>query len=588
MHKLSRHDESETEQNDVREGIAFTHAVADWCLRQARQHMERENIEAALEWNYRAARTLIRGCRPLVSETLERNLLEIASRLPRFAWSPAREQNAPRRWLHVVDHALPYGGHTAMARRWIATNPGDYVHSVALSVQEAAVPESLADAVRKSGGEIFLPAPNTSLLSRAIWLRELAYAKADCVVLHIGSDAVVAPAAFGVEGGPVILLVNHCAHTFWTGASVADLVVNCRGSQLERFWTQHYRGISSAGTLPIPIQPPQDCAGDEVFTAEFRAQARRRLNLPVDAVVLLSVGREEKYLPVSDLNFFEMSRTLLESCPQAWMLVVGPSANNDRRKLSKELNGRLAAVGCQLDLRTYYAAADVYMESFPFGSTTALLEAGVHGLPCVLAPADCPPPFGTDGIAVDDELQRPANVDGYVKRVKELIAHPEERVRCGRSLARSIREHHCGAGWTRYLSNLIERMPKAHTLHPVVQPPSPPEEFDQFWTRCNSRFKGDPFFNAFLDACSAGLTPRLDVPLYRECRAGRRARRRGGRLQATAPILLSGLLPLFPTAVGRPLHRSIMYLWRLKRQVRSFLRRKVAGDPASAESVAAI
>ena len=584
MNTLKPHNDSDTEQDAVRERITYTHAVADWCLRQARRHMERGNIEAALLWNYQASRMLIRGCRPLVSETIERNLREIASLLPRVEWRPTRGREAPRRWLHVIDHALPYGGHTAMARRWITSDPGKSVHNVVLTVQEQPVPEALADAARRTGGEIFLPDPNSSFLSRAMWLRELAYANADCVVFHVGSDSVIAPTAFGVDGGPPVLLVNICAHTFWTGASVADLVLNSTGSKLERFWTRHYRGASSAATLPIPVQPPQNCAGDDVFTAEFRAQARQRLNLPTDAVVLLSVGREEKYRPVPGLNFFAVANSILEECPQARMLVVGPSAKSYQTKL----NNRLAVVGCQLDLRIYYAAADIYMESFPFGSTTALLEAGVHGLPCVLTPEDCPPPFGTDGVAVEGVLQRPASVDEYAGRVKDLIASSEERIRCGTSFARSIRQHHCDAGWTQYLSDLIRQIPEVHTLHPVVQPPSPPEEYDYYWTRCNSRFRGDPLFVTFLGAISFGLKPTLDVPLSQACRAAKRGRRRQGLLQTTVPILLSALLPLCPAAAVGFLHRTLMYLWDLKRRLKSFLRRRDNVNPDSNEPVAAV
>lgn len=579
--------DSSSEETLMEARLAFRHSVASWCLRQAKRHMERGKNEAALEWNHIGAGVLRYGCAPLVSETLEQNLLEIASRLPRFEWRSAHDKDASRRWLHVIDYARPYGGHTAMVRRWIARDQGNRVHSVALPNQEHPVPEALADAIRDSGGEIFLPAPNASLLSRAIWLRELAYTKADCVVLHIYNEDVVAPTAFGVEGGPPVLLVNNAAHLFWTGAAVADVVINVRGSQLERFWTQHYRGISSTATLPIPIPLPQNADSAEVFSAECRAQARRRLNLPADAVVLLNVGRDEKYQSVSGLNFFEVARSLLASCPKAWMLVVGPSNSDYRKKLNQELNGRLAVLGVQLDLQPYYAAADVYVEGFPFGSTTALLEAGVHGLPCVLAPGDCPPPFGTDGVALDHELRRPANMEEYVMRVKELIAHPEERIRCGRSLARSICEHHCGTGWARYLADLIKQVPEVHTLHPVVQPPSPPKEFDHYWTRCFSHRLGDPFVYAFVSGISSGSTPRLDLSMYRARRAARRARLHGRGLQATVLELLSVLLPLFPAAVRRPLYRGITYPWRLRQWLRLYLSRNVISNPASIEAVVA-
>jgi hypothetical protein len=575
------------EENSLRAQATFTRDVAEWCLRRARHHMERGDIDSALEWNSRAARTFIRGCRPLVSETLERNLLEIAATLPRFAWKPAPAAAGKRRWLHVLDHALPYGGHTAMVRRWIATNPGNDVHCAALPVQET-VPKLLADAVSNSGGEIFLPPQQKmTLLARALWLRKLAYAQADCVVLHIDSDSVIEPVAFGVDGGPPVLLVNHSAHTFWTGVSVIDQVINCRGSQFERYWTQHYRGATHATTLPIPIESPQELAPGQVFSAEHRAEARHRLNLPMDVVVLLSVGREEKYLPVPGSNFFDAAGALLESCPQAWMLVVGPSENDQRRALKHKLNGRLIVSGCQSNLRDYYAAADVYLESFPLGSTTAFLEAGVHGLPCVLAPANCPPPFGTDGVAIDGHLHRPADVEEYLRTAKEFIEDSDKRARSGQALAQSIRSHHCGEGWARYLAALVERMPRVHSLQKVSQPPSPPEEFSLFWTRTNTCFRGDPFFNAVLQACSAELVPAMDGPLFVACRSARRTRYREGWAQAFLPVALSTLLPLFPRATGKLAYRGIMSSWDLKQRLVSFLKQERRESKTAAQSVVA-
>jgi glycosyltransferase involved in cell wall biosynthesis len=453
-----------------------------------------------------------------------------------------------------------------MARRWINTDPENNVHSAALPDQNHPVPATLIEAIRGSGGEIFVPEPDGSLLSRAIWLRELAYLKADRVVLHIGNDNVIVPAAFGVDGGPPVVFVNHSGHLFWTGVAISDVVINGRGSASEDLWLRHFRGIPNVATLPIPIPPPQEQASGEVFTAEYRAQARQRLNLPEDAIVLLSVGRDEKYKPILGLDFFETAHSIVSSCPRAWMLVVGPSENDRRKQLSAKLNGRLVVTGLQLDLRNYYAAADIYMESFPFGSTTALLEAGVHGLPCVLAPADCPPPFGTDGVALDNELHRPSNVGEYVKQVKELITDSEERLRRGASLARSIRAHHCGAGWNWYLSELSGVLPKSHSVRRVVQPPSPPEEFGLYWARCFSRFEGDPLYCAFLTALSFGLTPRLDLSLYRAWRAARANESGAGRLQAAAAILLNALLPLCPAVVQKALFRGLTNLQKAKQR----------------------
>ncbi len=568
---------------DARERIGFCHEVASWCLRHARRRMQQGDYEGALSWTQLAARRLIRTCRPLVSEAIERNLLQIAAVLPAPEWrpSPAPER---RRWLHVLDHALPYGGLTAMARRWMERDAENASHSVAFTaIPKRPIPSNLAQAVQQSGGAIFLPAADAGGLARASWLRQLAWREADRVVLHIDPDSVIAPAAFGVPGGPPVLLVNHAAHIFWTGASVADLVINCRGSEFEQYWTRQFRGVSRCATLPIPIPEPECSAGGLCFTPEYRRQARQLLGIPSDAVVLLSVGREEKYRAVAGLDFYQTFRSFLQEHPSVWLLVAGPEPNAERAAFSRQVNGRILTPGCQTNLRNFYAAADIYVESFPFGSTTALLEAGVHGLPCVLAPADCPPPFGTDGLAIDHTLQRPSSLADYLKQIEGLIEAPAERLRCGHRLRQCIRRCHCGEGWKSFLSGLVAQLPPAHSLHPAPEPPSPPEFYDLFWTASSARFGGDPFFNAFLEACEAGLAPALDPALYRACRAAKRSRHSDGKLQSCVPVGCAAVLHFFPAAAA-PLHGAIVRARQLKKRLRAWqVRIGIHGPLASAE-----
>ena len=76
-------------------------------------------------------------------------------------------------------------------------------------------------------------------------------------------------------------------------------------------------------------------------------------------------------------------------------------------------------------------AADLYVEAFPFGTTTSLLEAGLKGIPVGLAPAQSPPPYGTDGIALDDILQRPATVAEYQAAMKDLCRSADRRAALG-------------------------------------------------------------------------------------------------------------------------------------------------------------
>ena len=531
--------------NIVRERIIYKTALFDWCMRNAAKSMRRQKLNDALAWNECAGRVLSTSCVPLVSEELEKNLAEIARRLPVPEWQRVRDPDAPRRWLHVVDSFLPNGGHASMARRWMLSDPGNNVHNVALPfLENLPIPEPVVEASRQSGGDVFTPPAGSSLVFRAEWLRNLAFAKADYVVLHISSYNVVAPTAFGVDGGPPVLLTNHVAHVFWTGVPVVDLVLNCRGSQLECDWTEKLRVIPRAMTLPIPLLPEQTEGGS--FSPEFRVHARRTLGVRDDEVVLLTVGRDSKYSPIPGVDFIQAAYSILESCPNTRIFVVGISPAARWQRASEVTQGRLVSVGRLSDLSVYQAAADVYLEGFPFGSTTALLEVGVHGVPCVLGPGECPPPFTTDGVAIDSELQRPATVAHYINAVEELVRDPVERRRAGESLARSIRAHHAGAGWRRYLAGLTRSLPERHAVHPVSKPQSPPWEIVDFWETYMLNMAPNELPAIFKAALFYNLQPRLDLRFCREYLKLKQFRRKEGRLQTPLLLALGILSPLCP------------------------------------------
>jgi glycosyltransferase involved in cell wall biosynthesis len=553
----------ELEASTVR--LQYNAAVVEWGLANGERVLAASGqTTQALVWYQLAARILAGGCDPLASGRLEEGLRSIAGRLPRFHWS-GDIRRSPRRWLHVIDGALPYGGHTAMARRWIMFDETDSRHSVALISQSMPVPGDLQAAVQAARGEVLVPPPAFSLLERASWLRQAAAERADCVVLHVSASNVIAPVAFGVEGGPPVLLVNAAAHAFWTGGPASDYILNCRGSELEQVWTIRYRGIPRCAVLPIPI--PAKGMG---FPPTARAQARSLLGLPQDAVVLLSIGTDYKYVRMGGLDFAATAAHILEHCPEAWMIVGGPAHTTRWRELSARVGGRLRALGRLDNVSLCHAAADLYLEGFPFGSTTALLEAGACGLPAVLAPAEAPPPFGTDGVAVDQVLTRAANIDAYVAQVKRLVRDPAERSRIGRMLADAIRQHHSPPGWGRYLDALIARLPPVHSVHPeqVVSPP--PGNIARFWAQFRATFDPEPLIPLVALALRAGIRPKID---YRVCaKAGR-----GNRVRMLgAALLCNVVLPLCPRRMGimicDELTAHLHFDGQLKRAARQLLR----------------
>lgn len=471
--------------------IALNQTVSDWCLRNAAFCIERQAMEEALQWDVLAARIMSFDCAVLTSPELEKQLIQIGTWIRTPISNQQNNKSQPKRWLHVLTEVYPDGGHGTMVRRWIQLDPQENSHSVALLAQKKPVPESLTETVRMSGGAMVQMDPGETLVSRATQLRELVWTHADVVVLHTHPWDVIATVALGVPGGPPVLLLNHAAHVFWVGCSIADVIINIRHSKDEDDWTVRYRGIDRIMHLPIPLPEPPHSDSPVRRSREARRDARNALGVPVDAIVLLTVGNDYKYNPVQGLDFLKTAESILSQHEGAYLLAAGPKEDKRWRTLREKTGGRALAFGVQKDVGVFHAAADVYLEGFPFGSTTSLLEAGVKGIPCVLPPRMCPPPFVTDGVSVLPLEQAVSNAD-YIRRVLMLLTDEQERQHQGELICKNIRNHNCSKGWQRYLLEIQHNIPSAHKVYPLLDQPPVDDFFANYWAAFSHALNENP------------------------------------------------------------------------------------------------
>lgn len=359
-------------------------------------------------------------------------------RLP--AGNPARR----RHLLHVATRTPSLAGHTRMLAHWINSDETSR-HSVVVLDQEAdPCPSWLSDGVRASGGGLVsLEGP---ALARARHLRALARQGVDLVVLHHHSWDAVPTIAFAATECPPVALLNHADHEFWLGSSVADIVINLRTAGAEH--TRARRFVSSNAVMPVPLTKP--------VAGSSRAEARRGLGLRPDEVVLLTVGRGVKYRPSGSHDFFATARQILDRNPGSRLFLVGETAAGIAPYLREPIHERLQMAGPVEDPSVYRAAADVYLESFPFGSQTALLEACLSGLASVPAYAPLFPLLVANDDDVIEFLPNPRSEQEYVARVGELIDNPHERAQLGEKLRDRLLGTHVGPHWTSRLHRVYE------------------------------------------------------------------------------------------------------------------------------------
>jgi hypothetical protein len=389
------------------------------------------------------------------SRSLEDLLLAIGGK--NADGGPTREvkdklESIPARILHVATWVEGLQGLNRLLWRWMQVD-NSRVHSVVVTGHDLQrVPGPLKDAVLKSKGTIqALDESTGGVLARARRLRSVA-ALADLVVLHLQTEDILPLIAFadGRGLGPV-LFVNNADHNFWLGASVSDLVVNLRESG-QRLSIDR-RGTTSDRNVLLPILL------DRRWRTQDRNEAKRKLGLNPDSVLLLSVARWPKYQPFGGVSYPQSHLPVLMQHREAVLWVIGPHQDKEWRRAGEHTGGRVKAFGPRADTTPFYEAADVYVDSFPIVSITSLLEAGSYGVPLLsrYPYSDKCGILGADTPALAKCITRARTLDEYHSLLSRFIERKELREELGARAKKAIEETHYPENWLPVLESVYAR-----------------------------------------------------------------------------------------------------------------------------------
>jgi glycosyltransferase involved in cell wall biosynthesis len=377
------------------------------------------------------------------------------------ASDPARGDR--RRILHVATRVEEVGGHTRTISNWTRID-GRSRHSLALTAQgDTPIPAWLDAAIRGSGGKI-TDLRQQGALERACRLRTLADESADLVIMHHAGHDVVPLVAFARQDGPPVAILDHADHVFWLGSGIADLIINQR--EAGRRVAVERRAATRSIVLPIPliIEPP----------VVSRDAARQSLGISRETLALLSIGRGMKYLPAGHHDFFRTAGRILDALPKAHLYVVGLTEDAYDRLAPQGRHPRVHCRGIVSDPTNYRMAADLYLESFPFGSATALLESAARGIPAILPYAPLTDVLVTNH-GLEAILDHPATEDDYVAATLAMAVDPAARASLGDRLREHVLRNHSGEGWSRKATEAYaildearhrpRRIPTSYSLH---------------------------------------------------------------------------------------------------------------------------
>lgn len=422
-------------------------------IARAKSLVESHQYDAAAVYaEIAACYTLYQHCGLFVSTELEHILLTIGQKA--ITQNNSIHQSIqlpknPKHILHVATAVGAIGGHSRMIWRWIQQDAARS-HSLVLTRQDhKEVPKIMKEAVANSHGKIYSLRDSIGhLVSRAKRLRQIA-ASADLIVLHTSCEDVIPIIAFAnKEQSPPIILLNHADHFFWLGVSISDIVANLRESGMHL--SQERRGVEAERNVILPIILPP------IQRTLTRIEAKNKLGIDENSILLLSIARSLKYKSINGVNFAEAHIPLLERHKRAILVVIGPGVRKDWLEAIERVQGRIIVLGEREDTSEFYQAADIYVDSFPFVSNTSLLEAGSYGIPLVSRypfDSDLCRILGADMPGLTGNLMRVKDLEEYTAVLSHLIEDEAFRLSLGEATRKRIAEIH-RENWQQALENV--------------------------------------------------------------------------------------------------------------------------------------
>lgn len=387
------------------------------------------------------------------SPRAEKLLADIGARIPHQP--PVARTKDYRRILQVGSQMAAVGGLTKMLGLWVKADSARE-HSLVLTQQRGAVPPAVTESF---GGRVsYLNRTPGGFLTWAKRLRDMAR-DYDLVILHTYCEDVVPLLAFADPAShPAVLVLNHADHLFWYGPSVSHLSINLRDAAQDLAIGR--RGIAPERNILMPT------LSEGVVRTRTREAAKREIGVDPASTLMVSVARKLKYKTMHGVTFADIHAPLLEKHPEAVLLVVGADEPEDWGPVRARFPGRVLTTPEIPDPKVYFEAADIYVDSYPFVSSTSLMEAAGYGAPSLTIftyPQETRI-FGINHVALVGNVLQAASFDQYRSMVSDLIAHPEKRAEIGARARQAVAREHNTPGWNRWLETVYSRAAKLPPL----------------------------------------------------------------------------------------------------------------------------
>lgn len=350
-------------------------------------------------------------------------------------------------FLHVLTTGYNTGGHTRVVERWIKNAPNNQIHSVAILKPDKNY-TSIDDIVVNGNVYRF---SKKDIIQNALRLRELSL-NYKYIVLHVHMQDPTALIAYGTEKiQRPILFYNHASHLFWVGKNVSDVIMDIIKNDIV---TKKYRRIENTYFLGIPTESVE-------IKKYNKIEKRQKLNLPLDKKIIISAGSAGKYKPIDGDNYIDAISQILDDDTICYF--IGPSIKDAYwKKVYEKSNHRIVPLGyINFDdgFSDYLACADLYIDSYPFGGGTALIDAICTDIP-VLS-------LKSYYSQLDYLIETSAycqNKEEFMLKIKRILKDKNYSNQIKQELQYNLNRYQSLEAWNARIRNLIRNLDYSHKV----------------------------------------------------------------------------------------------------------------------------
>ena len=451
---------------DKERRLAKNFAEYESYVLKAQEFLDQGDLQTAAAYCAIASHVATQNhCGIFWSPRAEKVLNEIGRRLE----SPGPARPRPReikRILQVCTQVSAVGGHTKMLCQWVRADK-DREHTLVLTEHRGPSPQFVHDVFETSGGRKVekLNHKPSSQIHWALRLREIAK-DFDLVILHTHCEDIVPLIAFAdPTKHPPVLVLNHADHLFWYGPSIAHLNINLRDAAQDISIGR--RGIEPERNILMPT------LAEGIVRTRSRDEAKRELGLDPDTILMVSAARRAKYRTMGGVTYADIHADVLRKYENVTLITVGAGQHDDWSPVQAEVGDRLRSIAETPNPKVYFEAADIYVDSFPFVSSTSLMEAAGYGTPLVTIftyPQDARI-FGINHVALVGNVMQATSFEEYRGMLSTLIEDAALREKLGNEARAAVQKEHNLPGWLRWMEAVYTRALELPTLdnQPMLQ-----------------------------------------------------------------------------------------------------------------------